>query len=202
MELTSIINFFFILFVFAVIPGPATFAVLSTSTRYSLISSLFLAAGVTAGDLVYTSAVLFSFSLFEEILSPIFFYIKIVGAIYIAYLGLSLIFKKPKKFKEQKIKKNLWIQFSLGFFLCLSNPKPMVFYFLVFPQFIDLNNVTLKSSLIIMSVITITIFFTLAMFGFLGQFIKKYLLKDKSLKLFNVISGVLFLIVSFYLLKS
>ncbi len=201
MELTSIINFFFILFVFAVIPGPATFAVLSTSTRYSLIASLLLAAGVTVGDLVYTSAVLFSFSLFEEILSPIFFYIKIVGAIYIAYLGLSLIFKKPKKFKEQKVKKNLWVQFSLGFFLCLSNPKPMVFYFLVFPQFIDLNNVTLKSSLIIMSVITITIFFTLAMFGFLGQFIKKYLLKDKSLKLFNVISGVLFLIVSFYLLK-
>jgi len=202
MELTSIINFFFILFVFAVIPGPATFAVLSTSTRYSLIASLLLAAGVTVGDLIYTSVVLFSFSLFEEILSPIFFYIKIVGAIYIAYLGLSLIFKKPKKFKEQKIKKNLWIQFSLGFFLCLSNPKPMVFYFLVFPQFIDLNNVTLKSSLIIMSVITLTIFFTLAMFGFLGQFIKKYLLKDKSLKLFNVISGVLFLIVSFYLLKS
>ncbi len=201
MELTSIINFFFILFVFAVIPGPATFAVLSTSTRYSLIASLLLAAGITVGDLVYTSAVLFSFSLFEEILSPIFFYIKIVGAIYIAYLGLSLIFKKPKKFKEQKVKKNLWVQFSLGFFLCLSNPKPMVFYFLVFPQFIDLNNVTLKSSLIIMSVITITIFFTLAMFGFLGQFIKKYLLKDKSLKLFNVISGVLFLIVSFYLLK-
>lgn len=202
MELTSIINFFFILFVFAVIPGPATFAVLSISTRYSLIASLLLAAGITVGDLVYTSAVLFSFSLFEEILSPIFFYIKIVGAIYIAYLGLSLIFKKPKKFKEQKVKKNLWVQFSLGFFLCLSNPKPMVFYFLVFPQFIDLNNVTLKSSLIIMSVITITIFFTLAMFGFLGQFIKKYLLKDKSLKLFNVISGVLFLIVSFYLLKS
>ncbi|MFM7982259.1 MAG: LysE family transporter, partial [Candidatus Fonsibacter sp.] len=67
MELTSIINFFFILFVFAVIPGPATFAVLSTSTRYSLIASLLLAAGVTVGDLVYTSAVLFSFSLFEEI---------------------------------------------------------------------------------------------------------------------------------------
>jgi len=71
MELATIINFFIILFIFAIIPGPATFAVLSTSTRYSLIASILLAAGVTVGDLVYTSAVLFSFSLFEEILTPI-----------------------------------------------------------------------------------------------------------------------------------
>ena len=202
MELATIINFFIILFIFAIIPGPAAFAVLSTSTRYSLIASILLAAGITVGDLVYTSAVLFSFSLFEEILTPIFVYIRIVGAIYIAYLGLSLILKKPTKFKDQKVKKNLWVQFGLGFFLCLSNPKPMVFYFLVFPQFIDLSNVTLKSSLIIMVVITATVFLTLAMFGILGQIIKKFLLKEKSLKLFNRISGVMFIIVAYYLLKS
>ncbi|NDE49427.1 MAG: hypothetical protein EB016_04535 [Proteobacteria bacterium] len=100
------------------------------------------------------------------------------------------------------MKKNLWIQFSLGLFLCLSNPKPMVFYFLVFPQFIDLNNITLKSSLIIMAVIATTVFLTLTMFGFLGQIIKKYLLKEKSLKLFNRISGILFIIVAYYLIKS
>ena len=57
MELTTIINFFIILFIFAIIPGPAAFAVLSTSTRYSLIASILLAAGITVGDLVYTSAV-------------------------------------------------------------------------------------------------------------------------------------------------
>ena len=175
---------------------------LSTSTRYSLIASILLAAGVTVGDLVYTSAVLFSFSLFEEILTPIFVYIRIIGAIYIAYLGLSLILKKPTKFKDHKVKRNLWVQFGLGFFLCLSNPKPMVFYFLVFPQFIDLSNVTLKSSLIIIVMITTTVFLTLAMFGILGQIIKKFLLKEKSLKLFNRISGVMFIIVAYYLLKS
>ena len=161
-----------------------------------------LAAGVTVGDLVYTSAVLFSFSLFEEILTPIFFYIRIIGAIYIAYLGLSLILRKPTKFKDQKVKKNLWVQFSLGFFLCLSNPKPMIFYFLVFPQFIDLNNVTLKSSFMIITIITTTVFLTLTMFGILGQVIKKYLLKEKSLKLFNRISGALFIIIAYYLIKS
>ena len=94
------------------------------------------------------------------------------------------------------------MQFGLGFFLCLSNPKPMVFYFLVFPQFIDLSNVTLKSSLIIIVMITTTVFLTLAMFGILGQIIKKYLLKEKSLKLFNRISGMMFIIVAYYLLKS
>jgi threonine/homoserine/homoserine lactone efflux protein len=78
----------------------------------------------------------------------------------------------------------------------------MVFYFLVFPQFIDLSNVTLKSSLIIMVVITATVFLTLAMFGILGQIIKKFLLKEKSLKLFNRISGIMFIIVAYYLLKS
>lgn len=78
----------------------------------------------------------------------------------------------------------------------------MVFYFLVFPQFIDLNNITLKSSLIIMTVIATTVFLTLTMFGFLGQIIKKYLLKEKSLKLFNRISGILFIIVAYYLIKS
>jgi threonine/homoserine/homoserine lactone efflux protein len=42
----------------------------------------------------------------------------------------------------------------------------------------------------------------LTMFGFLGQIIKKYLLKEKSLKLFNRISGILFIIVAYYLIKS
>jgi len=59
MELTTIINFFIILFIFAIIPGPATFAVLSTSTRYSLIASILLAAGVTVGDLVHLCSIIF-----------------------------------------------------------------------------------------------------------------------------------------------
>jgi threonine/homoserine/homoserine lactone efflux protein len=53
-----------------------------------------------------------------------------------------------------------------------------------------------------MLVITATVFLTLAMFGILGQIIKKYLLKEKSLKLFNRISGMMFIIVAYYLLKS
>jgi threonine/homoserine/homoserine lactone efflux protein len=50
--------------------------------------------------------------------------------------------------------------------------------------------------------ITTTVFLTLAMFGILGQIIKRYLLKEKSLKLFNRISGMMFIIVAYYLLKS
>jgi threonine/homoserine/homoserine lactone efflux protein len=129
MELATIINFFIILFIFAIIPGPATFAVLSTSTRYSLIASILLAAGVTVGDLVYTSAVLFSFSLFEEILTPIFVYIRIVGAIYIAYLGLSLILKKPTKFKDQKLRKIYGFNLVLVFFFVFQIQNQWYFIF-------------------------------------------------------------------------
>ena len=94
--------------------------------------------------------------------------------------------------KQLKIQRQLLQYFSLI----------IKFYFLVFPQFIDLSNVTLKSSLIIIVMITTTVFLTLAMFGILGQIIKKYLLKEKSLKLFNRISGLMFIIVAYYLLKS
>jgi len=202
MDTISLLNLFILIFVLVILPGPANFAVLSTSTRYNLISSVFLSAGVTFGDIIYVLAVLFSFNVFASFLEPIFFYIRIIGAIYICYLGITLILKKPESFKETKVSNSLLGQFIIGLMICISNPKTIIFYFSVLPQFINLKSVNIISSTQITLVIAITVFFGLCLFGLMGQAIRKYLLQDRSKKVFNVVSGMLFLAVGFYLIKT
>jgi homoserine/homoserine lactone efflux protein len=128
----------------SLVPGPAVFFVLATALSKGVRGSL-------AANLAILSANAFYFAISATSLGAIimasydlFFVIKWLGAVYLFYLGVNtflghgdLTFQvEPEKSTQGALK-----IFIKGFVLQASNPKSILFFTALLPQFIDLAGV-------------------------------------------------------------
>ena len=71
MEINIFLVLGFTLFIFAVTPGPGTLALLSISTSRGLASAIFFSVGMTLGDLLYLTIVIFSLNALADLIKPL-----------------------------------------------------------------------------------------------------------------------------------
>lgn len=87
----------------------------------------------------------------------IFLAIQLLGAMYIFYLGFKMAFGKRKSFALESdntsdvSSTSAGRLFKEGLLTSLSNPKPILFFMAVFPQFIDTEQTYLSQFLILAS---------------------------------------------------
>jgi leucine efflux protein len=148
----GVINFGqFLLGTIAIIllPGPNSLYVLSSSAKWGWRYGAFAAIGIIVGDaILMLTAVLGATAMLNAM--PMFYLgLKWVGAVYLAWIGLSLIKASIVKWfpnKELKLGEKLSIpvvdldnvhptRAALG--LALTNPKAIFFFLSFFTQFVD-----------------------------------------------------------------
>jgi threonine/homoserine/homoserine lactone efflux protein len=125
-------------FIFLVTPGPSHILMLSTSLTAGFNKSWATAAGdLTAnlGQIIVASIGLVSF-LFA--FQDFFIIVKWAGVAYLVYLGLSRFLKKDAEGKSsggggRPPAKFYW----QGFVTSAANPKAVIFFAALFPQFIN-----------------------------------------------------------------
>lgn len=120
-------------------PGPNSLFVLSTGIRFGKKAGWRALAGIAIGDallmLLASAGAAAAFAAW-----PLSFnIIRIVGASYLAWIGLRVLlteFRKPKQpgRSEGRTGDNLYIK---SFFISLSNPNTIIFYISFFVQFVD-----------------------------------------------------------------
>ena len=143
-ELPMLITFITASFVLAVIPGPVVLYVVTRTMMQGRASGLASVAGVTLGNLGNALGACFGLAALFAVSSLAFTAIKLLGAVYLIYLGIKTIYgvlKKPTTLGEvstPKIKKtSLRRIFTDGFFVALLNPKTALFFAAFLPQFLD-----------------------------------------------------------------
>jgi len=139
---------FFILTSFFVIliPGQDLVLVMSRGMTQGARAGIATAAGVSTGLLGHT--MLTALGLGALLMSSEIFFalLKYLGAAYLSYLGLKLIFSPAQELKlERGNSRPLGKLFVIGALSNISNPKITIFYFAFLPQFIstDVENPTL-----------------------------------------------------------
>lgn len=143
----SQIVFFVLTSLFVIlIPGQDLVLVMSRGMTQGAKAGIATAAGVSTGLLGHT--MLTAFGLGALLMSSEIFFalLKYVGAAYLSYLGLKLIFGPVQEFKlESENSRPLGKLFVIGALSNISNPKITIFYFAFLPQFIssDVKNPTL-----------------------------------------------------------
>lgn len=126
--------------ILSVTPGPDTMLVLSNSIGGGTKNGLATTLGVKAGTLTHSvlaaigvAAVLMQFSSFYSVM-------KTVGAVYLIGLGLfsfyRAVVRKTEAVKVEDGNKGFWRCFVEGFLSNILNPKVVVFYVAVLPQFV------------------------------------------------------------------
>lgn len=117
-------------------PGPSHLLMLSNSLRHGFAPATATAAGdLSANSLQILAA---GFGLVGIIFASegAFTVVKWVGVAYLVYVGLRLFFRAPPEIGAAPAasRRKLYMQ---GFITSAANPKAVVFFAALFPQFID-----------------------------------------------------------------
>ena len=132
--------YFFVLTSLAVIliPGQDMVLVMSRGIAQGAKAGIVSALGVSIGLLGHTVLAAFGLGALLMASELIFTVLKYLGASYLVYLGIRLIFRQSSEFEidkpTDKTFKKLFLEGSLS---NISNPKVTIFYFAFLPQFIS-----------------------------------------------------------------
>lgn len=158
MTITSAFTLYATMILLALIPGPGVIVVVARSLDYGFRQGLATAMGVLSGDFVFISLAVFGLATLAEIMGNLFVVIKVIGAGYLIYLGVSLIVSKPTSTEAQNPKPaDQSTNFLIGLVTSISNPKVFLFYFSFFPAFFDLGNLSLTGIATIFLIATFSV---------------------------------------------
>ena len=174
-------------------PGPAVLFVLSSALRSGTRMSLFSNLGILAANVVYfalsatgVGALLLS--------SKLFLAVKWIGAGYLVVLGLQLLFGHNHVVKESEntlIDHKSHHLFFSGFTLQMSNPKAILFFSALLPQFINPHTAIVPQIVILGLTSTCLEFVILSGYGIAAGRASKLAREPRYAKWTNRVAGSL-----------
>jgi homoserine/homoserine lactone efflux protein len=120
----------------SLLPGPAVIAVVSTALRRGFRASLATNAGVLVGDAVFVVAAACGLGAVLVASHGVFVAIKWLGICYLAYLGVRALLDRGDAFAVEPSAPRRGA-FRLGLATQLANPKVILFFGALLPQFVD-----------------------------------------------------------------
>lgn len=192
--------------ILALIPGSDTMFILGQSIANSRKSGVYSALGICSGILVHTFLAAFGLSLVLKNSITLFNVVKLLGAIYLVYMGVKSIKSKDNLLLEEKgeIKEDLKKSFIQGMVTNVLNPKVALFFLAFLPQFVDVANSygALPFALLGLTSFAISGIWCVSLSIF-ASFIAIFLKKNKSFgKIINKISGTIFIVLGLNLLRA
>jgi threonine/homoserine/homoserine lactone efflux protein len=120
-----------------VVPGPTVTVIIANSLKHGARAGLANVAGTQAGLLVWLTVTVFGLSTAIEAMGVWFDVLRIAGAIYLVWLGWKLIRSKGQAFTGGEVERPRGGFFLQGFAVILSNPKVLLVFGALIPQFIS-----------------------------------------------------------------
>lgn len=122
--------------VFLALPGPGTFALLTSTAKGGPRAGSAATLGVIAGDQVLLWLAVGGVAAILAAANPVWFQaVQYAGAAYLVWIGVRLIFAAPGAAPPVRIAPRHYAR--QAFLITLPNPKAIAFYMAFFPLFID-----------------------------------------------------------------
>lgn len=129
-----------------VIPGPSVLFVIGRSLAHGRRAGLLSVVGNELGALPLVAAVALGVGTIVADSIALFTIVKLVGAAYLAYLGVQAIRHRGVGLDELTATRSPvgpegsdWVMLRQGFVVGVTNPKTIVFFIAVLPQFVDMH---------------------------------------------------------------
>ncbi|MBH0156912.1 LysE family translocator [Fictibacillus sp. 5RED26] len=186
------------------IPGTDTMYIIGRSMSQGRKAGVYSVLGIITGSLVHTLFVAFGLSLILVKSVFLFNTIKIIGVIYLVYLGIRMILDKSNlSFQAAtdslKIRK-IYIQ---GMLTSLTNPKVSMFFIAFLPQFIDTKAVGPIPFLILGLTFTATGLLWCLFVAYFSSYVTKKLRGNQKIgTVLNKLTGLIFIGMGIKLLQT
>jgi len=121
--------------VFLALPGPGTFALLTSTGYGGMRAGAAATVGLILGDQVLLWLAVAGVAAVLAANPMLFQGVQWLGAAYLCWIGLRLIFAQPGQASPLRIEPRHYMR--QAFLITLLNPKAIVFYMAFFPLFVD-----------------------------------------------------------------
>ncbi len=197
MDLHNYIDYLIIAFFTITSPGAAILLAINTAMSMGIKALFFSTLGNIIGLFILSSVAMLGVGVLLKT-SPVFYAVlKIIGALYLVYLGIKQMSNTHLKLhlsKEAKYtKRTLITAFRRGFLVAVTNPKPILFFTAIFPLFMDEKRSMALQFFIMTATFMFISFCSLMFYGYISKRAKAWFFDEKKLKLFFRVSGLLFI---------
>ena len=137
-SLDHLIAFALATLVFAYVPGPAMLYATAQTLARGRTGGLMAALGIHCGGYIHVFAAAFGLSAVLRYVPELYVAVKVVGALYIIWLGIGLIRGKVDPAAlPHVVPKGARRAFAESIVVELFNPKAALFFLAFLPQFVD-----------------------------------------------------------------
>jgi len=165
-EIDQLLLFLALSFVIMIAPGPAILFIFGKTISNGRNVGLVAAFGILVGSLVHAIAASFGLSALLLHSALVFNFVKFIGAIYLIYLGASMILSKRQSSVENASKQTQGALrvFGQGVLVNVLNPKTAIFFVSFLPQFVSSSSSNVTAQMLVLGII----------FSFVGAFVNLF----------------------------
>lgn len=198
MSFNFILLYSMTVFIASIIPGPSMLLALTHGMQYGVRKTIASALGnvtVTFIQALISIAGLGTILIASE---TVFRSIKWMGAAYLIFIGVNLFFSSGMSllkddFKQASKLKSLRKMYLQAVLVTAGNPKAIVFFTAIFPQFIDPNKGYLFQSCILLGICVLIAFGCFMIYAMGGQKVVSVFSRMNVVKIITKIIGGTFI---------
>ncbi|OEU48544.1 MAG: threonine transporter [Desulfobulbaceae bacterium S3730MH12] len=188
----SAISFLFIIYLFAITPGPGVFALLARSLASGVKPCISMALGMAVSDVIYLILACFGLAVIAEQWAGLFMIIRFAGAFYLLYLGWKMWNASPEVSLQNGVSDITTTTAKgllQGFLISASNPKVIFFYIAFLPTIMDLNSLTTSDIALASGITLLGIMLGLMTIVICASSARRFFTSTKAVQSLNKTSG-------------
>jgi len=195
MTLDHFLAYFLILFIATITPGPNMLLAINHGVNHGLARTIYSCLGNLIGNLLMALVSILGLGAILITSGLVFNAIKWIGIIYLVFMGLKLIFDPIQtdtsndNDDKPNINKKEYRLFLDGFIIAIGNPKGILFFTALFPQFINVQHATIGVFMIVFVTLGIVAFGCYMLYAISGARLSRLFKLYSFRKMFNRITG-------------
>ncbi|HBR6280752.1 TPA: LysE family translocator [Klebsiella pneumoniae] len=180
-------------------PGPGVLLTLTNTLNYNLRNAMAGIIGVAAGMGVISIVAASSVGIIITTSQLALLIVKVAGAAYLIYLGIKLFRSVPRVLNnnpdtmETVGLPSAGQRFRQGLLVSLLNPKPIVFFMALFPQFIDPQQPFVPQFSILSGIFCFLVVVIHSLYGLFAHSVKMKMSSGNIFRKLNKTGGVVFM---------
>lgn len=207
MQLSNWLVFCSVSLVVCFTPGPAVLLAVSNSVTVGLRRTVVSSLGNALGVFIVSGVAMAGMGAVLAVSATAFLLLKIVGALYLVYLGVRQWRSRENAFASAAppaaaaVTRTEWRLFAQGLGVALTNPKSILFFSALFPQFVTPDAPIFGQYLLLTCTFTACALLSHAFYVVLVRLLKGRLASPARARLFNRVSGGMFIVLGLSLLR-
>ena len=185
-------------------PGPAVLLAISNSIAQGPRRALICSLGNALGLFVVSGVAMAGMGVVLATSSTAFTALKVAGAAYLVYLGVKQWRNRENSFATVSVLHSpnaRWRLFGQGISVALTNPKAILFFSALFPQFLTPDAPLLEQFMVLTTTFALSALLSHVFYALLASKLRKLFASPQRAQLFNRVSGGLFVLLGLSLLR-